>query len=581
MLLGGLLIGFLLCAAMYSLVVPLWEASDESEHFQYVVYLLQRHALPTRLPTIQPNGNNEGNQPPLYYLLAAPLAAGVDLSGVDRIRLNPQMGWHDDKAGIAAAAHLLDEGWPYHGIFLAAHRIRLLSVLLGAATTALTYGIAHLCTGNKRTALFAATLIALLPGFLFASATIDNDALINALTALLLFLTLRATPAPSRRFAAAYGLICCLALLTKLHAVVPIAVGITTVLVRSSRPKRAEVAGCISLPLIPAGVFWLWRFGHGQRNLIGDRVTWPPPLPGSTGPLDWSVPWRFTVDVWTSFYGVFGRQNVFMPWWLYLVYSVLFVGGLVLAAVALRRLPITRMNAQAGLLLSWTALVFGAIVVRYFMLTGDRTGYDSSRFLYPALPAVATLVAYGWSRAGGMLPRLRTFAAPAFAAGTALLVGLPWLVIRPAYVAPYPIGDSVPVQATSMTTGSFAQSAQLAAVELPATPIGAGQGVFLRFYWRVQRPLPDGDWLFVHVEDDHGRVAAAFDGVPLSGTLPLSYWRRGDVITDQEVLTIHNDAVSGSYAVKVGWYNPKTGVRLPLSSGGNEVDAGRVQVLGR
>ena len=75
LLLSILLAGFVLCAASYSVAAPLWEASDESEHFQYVVYLLTQHRLPSTLPSIQPSGNNEGNQPPLYYLLVAPLAS--------------------------------------------------------------------------------------------------------------------------------------------------------------------------------------------------------------------------------------------------------------------------------------------------------------------------------------------------------------------------------------------------------------------------------------------------------------------------------------------------------------------------
>jgi hypothetical protein len=94
----------------------------------------------------------------------------------------------------------------------------------------------------------------------------------------------------------------------------------------------------------------------------------------------------------------------------------------------------------------------------------------------------------------------------------------------------------------------------------------------------VQHPLPDGTWLFVHVVNDLGQTAAAFDGAPLYNTFPLSYWRHGDVVIDRELLTFHADAAAGLYQVKVGWYNPKTGARVPLASAGNELSAGTVLI---
>ena len=51
------------------------------------------------------------------------------------------------------------------------------------------------------------------------------------------------------------------------------------------------------------------------------------------------------------------------------------------------------------------------------------------------------------------------------------------------------------------------------------------------------------------------------------------------MIYEREVLTLHSDAQSGSYAVKMGWYNPKSGVRVPVVAGGTEVRAGTLQVV--
>jgi hypothetical protein len=108
--------------------------------------------------------------------------------------------------------------------------------------------------------------------------------------------------------------------------------------------------------------------------------------------------------------------------------------------------------------------------------------------------------------------------------------------------------------------------------------VPAGQAVRLTFYWQVQQPLPVGMWLFVHVINAQGQTATAFDGPPLFNTLPVDYWRTGDVVIDAEVLTVHGNAAPGLYQIKVGWYDPKSGQRLALSSGGTELDAGTMDI---
>jgi hypothetical protein len=75
-----------------------------------------------------------------------------------------------------------------------------------------------------------------------------------------------------------------------------------------------------------------------------------------------------------------------------------------------------------------------------------------------------------------------------------------------------------------------------------------------------------------------GQTAAAYDGIPLYGTIPLSFWRSGDVVIDSELLTIHANAQPGFYTVEVGWYNPKTGARVPLGNGSDELTVETIDV---
>jgi hypothetical protein len=477
---------------------------------------------------------------------------------------------------------LRDEAWPYHGIFLTAHRVRLLSVLLGGATVLLTYFIALTYTADRRVAFGAAAFTAFLPGFLFASATIDNDALVNPLAAALLFLTLRyasGTTARHRYLAIAAGIIGCLALFTKLDAIVPIAVATFIFFLWTPHRQRLAILASTMLPLMPAAVFWLWRIKAAhQHNLIGQGVTWPPPLPGSTSPLDWHEPFIFLRDLWTSFVGTFGWQDVWLPPLWYLPFALVIGAGLASWGYAYRCSDSTAHRQQSLILLAWSFAVLAAVVGRPFLVDGSLAGYDHGRFLYPALPAIATMVATGWQRLLTRWSLFRRFFRPVLALDILSAFLIPWLVIRPAYPPPYPVQDHLPPDVHRLTNAQFRASVALAAITLPSCPIGPGLGTFVTFYWRVQQPLPAGTWLFVHVVNSHGVKAAAFDGPPLYDTFPVTSWRQGDVIIDREILTIAKTAPPGEYTVKLGWYNPKTGVRIPLISGATEVLAGHLRV---
>ncbi|MCL4545123.1 MAG: hypothetical protein M1118_11095, partial [Chloroflexi bacterium] len=328
-----------------------------------------------------------------------------------------------------------------------------------------------------------------------------------------------------------------------------------------------------------AFVFWFWRIKvNHQHNLIGVGAYWPPLLPGSAGPLNWHEPLTFLQDLWTSFVGTFGWQDVWLPPLWYLPFALTISAGLTSWLLALRcpNDPVHRQ--QSLILLAWTLTVLAAVLGRPFLVHGVLGGYDHGRFLYPALPAIATMVATGWQRILTRWPAFQRLLRPALALDFLSALLIPWLVIRPAYPPPYPVQDHLPPDVHRLTNAQFRASVALAAITLPSCPIGPGLGTFVTFYWRVQQPLPAGTWLFVHVVNSHGVKAAAFDGPPLYDTFPVTSWRQGDVIIDREILTIAKTAPPGDYTVKLGWYNPKTGVRIPLTSGTTEALAGHLRV---
>ncbi|NDJ76651.1 MAG: hypothetical protein GYB65_10365, partial [Chloroflexi bacterium] len=85
-LLSLILAGYLILALVYSLVTPLFEASDELWHYPLVEHLANNGLkLPTQDPANPGLWRQEGSQPPLYYFLGAALTAWVDTADFDDV----------------------------------------------------------------------------------------------------------------------------------------------------------------------------------------------------------------------------------------------------------------------------------------------------------------------------------------------------------------------------------------------------------------------------------------------------------------------------------------------------------------
>lgn len=80
-LVAALLIAFAALAETYSLVTPVFEASDELWHYPVVQYIASGHGLPVQTPPDRPGlWKQQASQPPLYYAVAALFTAWVDTS---------------------------------------------------------------------------------------------------------------------------------------------------------------------------------------------------------------------------------------------------------------------------------------------------------------------------------------------------------------------------------------------------------------------------------------------------------------------------------------------------------------------
>lgn len=83
--------------------------------------------------------------------------------------------------------------------------------------------------------------------------------------------------------------------------------------------------------------------------------------------------------------------------------------------------------------------------------------------------------------------------------------------------------------------------------------------------WRVQQPLTQDFTLFVHVLDAAGSLVAQHDSAPVNGFLPTSAWRPALTVHDTTEITLPPDLPHGKYRVVVGFYDPTTLARLPVT----------------
>ncbi len=193
---------YLVLALWYSVSTPMLEPYDEPFHFAYVLSLALDHALPVQdVDQIGPWGN-EGNHPPLYYLLAAAVTAWTDQAGfAQQIERNPYTTRHlpvepNDNRNLFV--HHRSERFPYRDTVLGLHLARGLSALFGVGAICATYLTAkQIFPARPAIALGAAAFHAFIPSFIYVSSAVSNDALVTCLASLSVWYSVRVARASS------------------------------------------------------------------------------------------------------------------------------------------------------------------------------------------------------------------------------------------------------------------------------------------------------------------------------------------------------------------------------------------------
>lgn len=568
--LAGLLCAYLVWGATYSVVVPVFEAPDESHHFFVVKHILDHRALPVQREETRGHWAQEGSQPPLYYLVGALLVAGTDLSDAeDLLWRNPQANIGDptNPGNKNVYIHPPAQRYTWQRTVLAVHVLRGLSLLLGAMTVLLAWHIATLVFPGQPVLPFAvAGIVAFVPQFLFVSASVNNDNAITFLGTLALYLLLRLlrveTSGPTRTIVsmqrwAGLGIVVGLALLTKLSGwtlLVPTAAVILLVAWHKRSLHAAWRAGlAVALPALALAGWWYVR----NAALYGE----PTGLSAM-----WEVVGRredFGQDLWGefralrySFWGLFGWFSIGMPAAVYRVLDVMTVlalagGGLSVlrwfsigqwrgARSAFRYRELGWGAAYRplvyGLLALWLALMLASLL-RWTSLTMGTQG----RLIYPALAACSIFIV------GGMrvwfLPRAQDIAVTGIGGGLLILSSLvPWLWLAPAYAQPARItvlpDDAIPLDLV------FDDSIVLRGVGYDQEHVHPDGALKVSLYWEASDSLQERPEIMVALRlvDPQGGFVGVEDAYLGAGTLPSSLWPENQLLAGRQYVRVGQDA---------------------------------------
>ena len=587
-------------ASLYSAIVPLGEGPDEPGHAAYAFFLAREVRLPDQRAGEVPG---EGHQPPLAYALAAPLAAWLphDERALDQPG-NARFTWAGGSE-VNAVAHGSREFWPWGGATLAWHLMRLVSVLCGAATVVLTYSAARALleerqTTNDETARFvlgpqsfvplaAAALVAFNPQFLFTSALVTNDALLAALSAAVVWLALRRRATGGLfGYALAMGGLLGLALLTKQSALLLVPIGFGAVLLAGWRTGTARLLGALAAcgaATLLVSAWWFWR----NVQLYGDpfglalfQSEFTTQAFDTRSPAAWL---GALAQLHSSFWARFGWMNVPAPAWVIALFTLIEGAALVGWArlfVNRRKTNDEEANVRSPAFIFrlarlWPILLLPVLALAWalsFALTAGLVAWQG-RLIFPALPAIAILLALGLSELGGkqLLAKLKWFL-PVTCATLALW--LPFGVIRPAYTF-YTLPENV-AQA-QLGEGTYARLGKDGdpGVELlgwqAVQPLRAGQPAILTLMWHA-RGRQDRDWaVFIHLVDADETIVAEDNTPPLGGAFPMTQWVAGDWVRDTHTLIIPADLPPGEYRLRVGLFDLATGERAGVFSRGGRL----------
>jgi hypothetical protein len=113
---------------------------------------------------------------------------------------------------------------------------------------------------------------------------------------------------------------------------------------------------------------------------------------------------------------------------------------------------------------------------------------------------------------------------------------------------------------------AFGDRLALAGYTSDCAPV-AGGICQLDLTWQARAEMTTSYHVFVHLVDAAGNILAQADGQPAGWTRPTTGWTPGEYVLDEHTLTLPDSLPAGELMLRIGIYDPETGVRLPGPAG--------------
>ncbi len=585
---------YLALGSAFVLLNPLYESPDEIHHVPMVQYLAENGLqLPSQEPGTVGLWQQQGNQPPLYYMIGALLIQPFDTSDInDVLRVNPHadIGIIRPDFNANRIVHRpAEEAFPGRGTVAATYLLRFYSLLLGAGTVFITYRLGReLLPEKPAVALGAAAFNAILPMFLYISASVNNDNLSTLLASallLLLVMLLKRSREPDLRTYALIGLLTGAGLLAKLNIGLLIPVVALTLLVLSVRLRRWQpliIGGVISggLTILIAG-WWYWRNWQLFGDVTGlDRFL--DIVGRRTVPADMAQLWTERESFVRTFWGLFGSITVSLPETIYLLLNLLALAGLIgTVAYLLKQARVYGLSDSQNVLpmllvIAWPLLTFGALL-RWSSMTPASQG----RLLFGALSCLSLWLAVGWI---SWLPVQIRRVAPLLIAlvfGSVSVYSL--TVITRTYAPPAELAFDSPSD-TALFTGDVFDAPLIAIANPNFVTERVQAGEYVRFSFdaqlQEQEATPRNYSLFVHLVNQNGSIIAQRDVYPGGGRLATEDMSAGFAWRNHVAVQVPRTAYAPQVlSVLIGWYHLPTGERLILNDGSERLQLNTVELV--
>lgn len=591
------LLVYLFLAGCYFFIVPIFEAPDEWTHTGHVKYIAEGNGLPVMLPG---QGIWGGQQPPLYYALGALLVQPFKLDEFEdylKTAKNPHasLGYALDPGNKNNFLHTASEDFPYHGLSLAVHALRLYSMVYGVIaiifiylTTFELYGLRF---GAKFFATFVAIFVACQPMFAFITASVANEPANIAFCAVGLWLAQRYVlygPSPHWGRAAALGVVMGLISLSKMTGLSFGLVAVTAFLITAViRRKQAGAAVLlwrdgviIGLLFGLVGGWWYWR----NYQLYGDffqQGLYKLYFKVDPQPLTLSE-FLYTLSTGeVSFWATFGWLNLVAPEWVYSVYRLISRIGLIGVGVAL----VLQLSLRfKGRLKDWKTgkndvsqpshaptspsfifhpspfilhLIFPITLAFSLTRLVATEGGLQGRQLLPALGSIAIVIMWGWWALAPTRWRWPVMGL-LFVTLFGLAVWLPFGVVAPEYI-PKPLltEADLPADITRLDW-SYNGEIKLVGVKIGAAAVHPSQRVPVTAYWQALKPMETNYSVFVHLIGRDYTNVGQFNTFPGLGLRPTRSLQPGQIVADTyPVLVDGGSAAPTRLLVNVGLFNFK------------------------